>query len=91
MVTGERFYGKAYKPAYMGDTSIRLSEDAKARLDLYKRAGESYEDVILRLTERDPWAGFGALADTDGETRDGMAQIREEMRTGIAEDLDDGT
>lgn len=71
----------------MGDTSIRVSDEAKARLDLYKREDESYEDVIMRLTEGDRWAGFGALADEGGETRDGMARMREEMRDGMAEDV----
>lgn len=72
----------------MGSTSIRLSDEAKTRLDLYKREGESYEDVIMRLTERDKWAGFGALADTETETRDGMRRLREEMRDGVADDVE---
>jgi len=74
----------------MGDTSIRVSEEAKHRLDLFKREGESYEDVILRLTDRDKWAGFGVLAETDGETRAGMAKMRKQMRTGMADDIAEG-
>jgi len=74
----------------MGDTSIRVSEEAKHRLDLFKREGESYEDVILRLTDRDKWAGFGVLAETDGETRTGMAKMRKQMRTGMADDIAEG-
>jgi predicted CopG family antitoxin len=73
----------------MSDTTIRVSEEAKDRLDLYKREGESYEDVILRLTERDQWAGFGALSDTDRETRHGMDRMRETMRTGMADDIEE--
>ncbi len=69
----------------MGDTSIRVSEEAKDRLDLYKREGESYEDVILRLTERDKWAGFGILSETERETRPGMNRMREQMRSRMAE------
>ena len=72
----------------MGSTSIRVSEEAKARLDRYKREGESYEDVIMRLTEGDRWAGFGALSETEGETRDGMVRMREEMRDGVSEDIE---
>jgi len=72
----------------MDDDSIRLSEVVKARLDLHKRAGESDEDVILRLTERDPWAGFGALADTDEDTHDGMERVREELREGLRSDVE---
>lgn len=71
----------------MGDTSIRVSEEAKQRLDLYKRDDESYEEVIIRLTERDKWAGFGALSDSTGDTRDGMKQIRDEMRAQIDDDV----
>jgi len=73
----------------MGDTSIRVSEEAKQRLDLHKREGESYEDVILRLTDRDKWAGFGVLADTETDTRQGMATMREQLREGMATDIED--
>lgn len=72
----------------MGDTSLRISEEAKARLDLHKRDDESYDDVILRLTSTEKWAGFGALADEEQRTRDGMEEIREHMREGMAEDLE---
>lgn len=72
----------------MGDTSIRVSTEAKRRLDLYKREGDSYEDVIMRLTERDKWAGFGILADTESDTRKGMEAIRQQMRTRVTEDIE---
>lgn len=62
----------------MGDTSIRLSTEAKQRLDVHKRPDESYEDVILRLTERDKWAAFG-IADSD--VADGMERAREDARS----------
>lgn len=73
----------------MGTTSIRLSTEAKTRLDLYKREGESYEDVILRLTERDPWAGFGALANTEQDTREGMERVRKKMRRDMEDDVEE--
>ncbi|MDZ7850760.1 MAG: antitoxin VapB family protein [Halodesulfurarchaeum sp.] len=72
----------------MGDTSIRVSKETKHRLDLFKSEGESYEDVIRRLTERDKWAGFGVLAETEGDTRAGMSKMRSSMRDGMAEDLE---
>lgn len=62
----------------MGDTSIRLSNEAKQRLDVHKREGESYEDVILRLTEGDKWAAFGIADSSDAVG--GMERIREEAR-----------
>jgi predicted CopG family antitoxin len=67
----------------MADTTIRVSEETKRRLDLHKREGESYEEVIVRLTGRDKWAGFGALEETDGDTRAGMRDVRERMRDGL--------
>lgn len=74
----------------MSGTTIRLTEEAKRRLARHKREGESYDDVIMRLTETDKWAGFGALAETGSDTRDGMNRIRDRMREGVAEDIDEG-
>ena len=73
----------------MSDTSIRLSVEAKERLARHKRPGESFEDVIIRLTSDDKWAGFGALSDADGDLQAGMERVREEMRDGIARDVDE--
>lgn len=71
----------------MSDTSIRVSKETKNRLDILKRENESYEDVILRLTERDKWAGFGILSETETDTKKGMEKIRDEVRDGISEDI----
>jgi len=73
----------------MSDTSIRISQEAKQRLDLYKREGDSYEDVIRRLTERDKWTGFGTLSETETETKSGLDKMRAEMRSGMADDIED--
>ena len=75
----------------MSDGSIRLSEEVKAHLDRHRRAGESDEDVILRLTERDPWAGFGALAECDQDTREGIERLHDEVHEGIRRDLERST
>lgn len=72
----------------MGDTSIRVSDETKDRLDLLKREDESYEDVILRLTERDKWTGFGALSGTEADTAEGMEKIRDELRQGTTDDIE---
>ena len=74
----------------MTGTTIRLSAEAKQRLAQRKRKNESYEDVIMRLTETDKWAGFGALAETDTETREGMDRIRDRFREGVADDIGEG-
>ena len=72
----------------MGSTSIRLSEAAKQRLDLLKREGESFDDLIMRLTEGDRWSGFG-LADADpAAAREGLAAVRERLRRDMAEDIE---
>lgn len=73
----------------MSDTSIRLSFEAKERLERHKRPGESYEDVILRLTGKDKWAGFGALSEAEGDLQEGMERVREEMRRGMDEDIEE--
>lgn len=71
----------------MGDTSIRVSRDAKERLDLHKRDDESYDDVILRLASTDKWAGFG-VADGDPETsREGLTDLRDSMRGSMDRDI----
>lgn len=69
----------------MTDTTIRVSKETKRRLELHKREGESYEDVIRRLTGRDKWAGFGAFAEGEGDLREGVAEIRRELNEGMDE------
>ncbi|WP_276252127.1 DUF7557 family protein [Haloarcula rara] len=71
----------------MSGTTIRLSEEAKERLTLLKRKGESYEDVIMRLTETDKWAGFGVLGGAETDTSDGMERVRAEMQSGLDDDI----
>jgi predicted CopG family antitoxin len=73
----------------MSDTSIQVSEETKARLDRHRRDGESYEEVILRLTERDEWTGFGVLSDAESDTSDGVARIRSEFRENVADDVEE--
>jgi len=73
---------------HMSDTSIRISIEAKQRLDLYKREGDSYEDVIRRLTERDKWAGFGTLSETETETKSGLDNMRAELQAGMEDDIE---
>jgi len=75
----------------MSGTTIRLSEEAKERLAILKREGESYEDVIMRLTADDKWAGFGALSDAETDTREGMDRVRSQLRDGIDDDVREDT
>lgn len=74
-----------YAYVYVTDTTIRVSEETKRRLELHKREGESYEDVIRRLTGRDKWAGFGAFDAGEGDLLEGVAQIRREFNEGMDE------
>jgi len=72
----------------MSDTSIRVSNETKQRLELHKRDDESYDEVIQRLTADDKWAGFGALGE-DSNIREGMERMREETRSGMAERIEE--
>lgn len=48
----------------MADKTIRISEANWRRLQELKREGDSFDDVVTRLTTGDRWSGFGALRDT---------------------------
>jgi len=72
----------------MSDTSIRVSNETKQRLELHKRDDESYDDVIRRLTEDDKWAGFGALGENPN-IREGMERVREETRSGMSDRIEE--
>lgn len=64
---------------YMATTTISLTEDAYENLKALKREGESFSDVVLRLTggQRDKMKGFGAWADAD--LREAVEGFREEF------------
>ncbi len=67
----------------MGTKTIRVSETAYERLAARKREGESFSDVIERLTDEQPdiYAGFGAWEGTDkGEH---ARKAAEELNEGI--------
>jgi predicted CopG family antitoxin len=51
----------------MGTKNISLTEEAYGRLKAHKREGESFSDVVTRLTDDtdDKMKGFGAWAGTD--------------------------
>lgn len=72
----------------MSETAITITEEARNRLDLHQRDGESYSDVIMRLTEQDKWAGFGIASGNSEDTREGMEKIREEMNQSMGEDIE---
>lgn len=63
-----------------GDISIRVSRNAKDRLDLHKRDDESYDDVILRLASTNQWAGFGVAGGDPEVAREGVADLRDSLR-----------
>ena len=45
--------GETPEPAAMGRTTIAVDESTADELHALKRRGESYDDVIQRLLERD--------------------------------------
>lgn len=69
----------------MGTKSLTITEDAYDRLKAHKREGESFTDVIVRLTgsERDVMKGFGAWAD------DGLGEAVDETNADLDEDFED--
>lgn len=73
----------------MSDTSIRLTATTKKRLELLKREGESYDDVIRRLTARDKWAGFGIASGDPDAAREGVAEIHRSMRRRMEGDVEE--
>ncbi len=67
-----------YTYTYMGSKTISITEDAYHRLRARKRRGESFTDVILRLTERRPLSEFAGVLDE--ETGRALVAALEEAR-----------
>ena len=68
----------------MATKTITITEDAYNRLREMKREGESFTDVLLRITggERDVMKGFGAWKDI------GLRGAVEEASDGLDEDFE---
>lgn len=64
----------------MGTRSLTITDEAYERLKERKREGESFTDVINRLTgsDRDVMKGFGAMQDVEG-FREAVAATRDEL------------
>lgn len=71
----------------MTDKTIRVSEENWARLRDLKRPGESFDDLLGRLTTNDKWKGFGALAETG--VRDGMSDAHERLEDELRADTEE--
>lgn len=67
-----------YVYTYMGSKTISITEEAYHRLRARKRRGESFTDVVLRLTERRPLTEFAGILDE--ETGRALAEAVEEAR-----------
>lgn len=70
----------------MASKTISLTEEAYERLRECKREGESFTDVVLRLTGRgeDPMSGFGTMSDVDG-FREAVARTRDDLDADLRE------
>lgn len=71
-----------YVYTYMGTKTITITEDVYERLRSHKREGESFSDVVRRLTggEQDVWTGFGTYEGDAGERlREAVDANRDEM------------
>lgn len=67
------------------DEQIRVSDRVKEKLDRHRREGESYNDVLERLLERDAgvdfYDGFGMLSDEEADwIREKRAEANETQK-----------
>jgi predicted CopG family antitoxin len=71
----------------MADKTIRISEENWRRLEELKEDGDSFDDVVTRLTTGDRWSGFGALAETGVAEgmEDAHARLNDELRRRVDE------
>ncbi|MFC6989967.1 antitoxin VapB family protein [Haloplanus sp. GCM10025708] len=71
----------------MSDKTIRISEENWRRLKELKHEGDSFDDVVTRLTTGDKWNGFGALGETGVEegTADAHDRLERDLRERIEE------
>lgn len=74
------------------DDHIRVSSETKERLHRRKREGESFNDAIDRLLDkdRDLLAGFGAADTRDGDTLAETVAHRKEKSKDRIEQLTEG-
>lgn len=64
----------------MGTKTITVTEEAYQRLREMKQEGESFTDVVLRVTgsDRNVMKGFGSMKDVDG-FRESVEEVRDEL------------
>lgn len=75
-----------YVYTYMGTKTITITEDVYERLRSHKREGESFSDVVRRLTggERDVRKGFGTY---EGESGDRLRAAVDANRDELAGEM----
>jgi len=71
----------------MADKTIRISEENWRRLEELKEEGDSFDDVVTRLTTGDRWSGFGALGDVG--VSDGMVDAHDRLREEMGRRVDE--
>ncbi len=76
--------GPVHMYTYMATKTISITKEAYDRLKMRKESGESFSDVIVRLTERKALSDFaGILAPSSVKAlSEAIAEVRRERKTG---------
>ncbi|GAB6878751.1 hypothetical protein JCM17823_10250 [Halorubrum gandharaense] len=67
--------------------TVPLDEEAYNRLTAHKRAGESFSDVVKRLTDERSWTEVaGVLSQTEADTLEDAVEAGRERSTSVQRD-----
>lgn len=76
----------------IADEQIRVNATVKRKIELRRRGGESYNDVLERMfsTDRDLLAGFGRWSDEEAErVRESRRKSKDERKRRMRKRIED--